>query len=156
MPTTRRRRRSTSPRKILIAVGLKASIDQIVPAMVGQLQAQLLQMHPEMGKPLHETLVALLPEFNKGEDDVFTDTARALASRLSEAELQQTLAYFESPAGKKYTRAQAARARRARRFGRGLAAEADHRHARPHARGDEEEGLHVLKATAQGEHARAA
>jgi hypothetical protein len=38
---------------------------------------------------------------------VFTDTARALASRLSEAELKQTLDYFDSPAGKKYTAAQA-------------------------------------------------
>lgn len=94
-------------RKILVAVGLKASIDQIVPAMASQLQGQLLQMHPEMGKPLHETLVALLPEFNKGEEDVFNDTARALAERLTEPELQQSLTYFESPAGMKYTGAQA-------------------------------------------------
>jgi hypothetical protein len=94
-------------RKILVAVGLKASIDQIVPAMASQLQGQLLQMHPEMGKQLHDTLVALLPEFNKDEDGVFNDTAKALAARLTEAELQQTLTYFQSPAGQKYTNAQA-------------------------------------------------
>ena len=94
-------------KKILVVVGLKASIDQIVPAMLGQLQTQLLQMHPEMGKPLHETLVALAPEFGKGEDGVFTDTARALANRLNQDQLQQTLTYFESEAGKKYTLAQA-------------------------------------------------
>jgi hypothetical protein len=95
-------------KKILIAVGLKASMDQIVPAMLSQLQGQLLQIHPEMGKTLHETLVALEPEFNKGEDGVFTDSARALAVRLSEAELQQTLSYFNTEAGRKYTLAQAA------------------------------------------------
>jgi hypothetical protein len=94
-------------KKILIAVGLKASMDQIVPAMLGQLQGQLLQMHPEMGKTLHETLVALLPEFNQGEDGVLTDTAHVLASQLNEQELQQTLTYFESTTGKKYTQAQA-------------------------------------------------
>ena len=94
-------------KQILIAVGLKASIDQIVPAMAGQMQGQLLRMHPEMGKTLHETLVALLPEFESGEDGVFTDTAKPLASRLSQAELQQTLAFFQSDAGKKYTAAQA-------------------------------------------------
>jgi uncharacterized protein len=93
-------------KKVLIAVGLKASIDQIVPAMLSQLQAQLLQIHPEMGKTLHETLVALEPEFNKDEDSVFTDTARPLAKALTVAELQQTLTYFESQAGKKYTLAQ--------------------------------------------------
>ncbi len=94
-------------KKILISVGLKASMDQIVPAMLSQLQGQLLQMHPEMGKALHETLVALQPEFNQGEEAVFTDTARVLANKLSDAELQQTLAYFDSEAGKKYTQAQA-------------------------------------------------
>ena len=94
-------------KKVLDAVGLKASIDQIVPAMLGQLQGQLLQIHPEMGKPLHETLVALLPEFNKGEDGVYTDTARALANQLSADQLQQTLTFFESPAGVKYNQAQA-------------------------------------------------
>jgi hypothetical protein len=82
-------------------------MDQIVPSMLGQLQAQLGQMHPDQLKPLHETLVALMPEFQQGGDAVFTDTARALASRLSEAELKQTLDYFDSPAGKKYTAAQA-------------------------------------------------
>ena len=94
-------------KKVLISVGLKGSMDQIVPAMLGQLQSQLLQIHPEMGKQLHETLVALQPEFNEGEDAVFTDTARAMASRMTEAELKQTLDYFDSPAGKKYTDSQA-------------------------------------------------
>ena len=94
-------------KKVLISVGLKASMDQIVPAMLSQLQGQLLQMHPEMGKDLHEALVALQPEFNLGEEAVFTDTARVLAIRLNDAELQQTLTYFDSDAGKKYTQAQA-------------------------------------------------
>ena len=95
-------------KKILISVGLKASIDQIVPAMLTQLQSQMMKIHPEMGKPLHETLVALLPEFNQGEDGVFEDTAHTLASQLSETELQQTLTFFDSPAGVKYNQAQAA------------------------------------------------
>ncbi len=95
-------------KKILVSVGLKASMDQIVPAMLGQLQSQVSQIHPEMQKPLHETLVALMPEFQQGGDSVFTDVARTLANRLTEAELKQTLDYFDSPAGKKYTDAQAA------------------------------------------------
>ncbi len=95
-------------KKILVAVGLKASMDQVVPSMLSQLQAQMMQIHPEMGKALHETLVALEPEFSKGEDGVFTDSARALATRLNPAELQQTLTFFESEAGRKYTLAQAA------------------------------------------------
>jgi uncharacterized protein len=95
-------------RKILVAVGLKASIDEIVPAMLNQLQSQMMRIHPEMGKPLHETLVALLPEFNRGEESVFNDTSHTLASQLNDADLQQTLTFFQSPAGLKYTQAQAA------------------------------------------------
>ena len=94
-------------RKVLVSVGLVASIDQIVPAMLSQLQGQLLQIHPEFGKPLHDTLVSLQPEFQKGEEQVVVDVSRVLASKLSEDELKQTLAYFDSPAGKKYTQAQA-------------------------------------------------
>jgi hypothetical protein len=94
-------------KKVLISVGLKASMDQIVPAMLGQFEHQFSQLHPEQMKALHETLVALLPEFNQGEDAVFTDTARVLGGRLSKDELNQTLTYFDSPAGKKYTQAQA-------------------------------------------------
>lgn len=94
-------------KKILITVGLKASMDQIVPSMLGQLEGQLTQIHPEQQKPLHETLLALLPEFSQGEEDVFTDTAKALGNRLSVDELKQTLTYFDSEAGKKYTQAQA-------------------------------------------------
>ena len=94
-------------KKVLIAVGLKASMDQIVPSMLGQLQGQMLQMHPEMGKVLHETLLVLLPEFSQGEDAVFTDTAHVLATKLSVDELKQTLTYFDSEAGKKYRQAQA-------------------------------------------------
>jgi hypothetical protein len=95
-------------KKILLVVGLKASMDQIVPAMLSQLQGQLLQIHPEMGKALHETLETLMPEFQQGEDGVFTDTARVLAIKLSEDELKTTLTYFQTDAGKKYTDAQAA------------------------------------------------
>jgi hypothetical protein len=94
-------------KKILISVGLKASMDEIVPAMLNQLEHQLGQLHPDQQKPLHETLVALLPEFQSGEADVFTDTSKVLASRLNTDELKQTLTYFDSPAGKKYTQAQA-------------------------------------------------
>jgi len=94
-------------KKILISVGLKSSMDQIVPAMLGQLENQLTQIHPDQQKPLHETLLALLPEFQKGEDAVFADTSKVLALKLSADELKQTLTYFDSPAGKKYTQAQA-------------------------------------------------
>jgi hypothetical protein len=94
-------------KKILVSVGLKSSMDQIVPAMLGQLEHQLSQMHPDQQKPLHETLVALLPEFQQGEGAVFDDTSKVLATRLSADELKQTLTYFDSEAGKKYTQSQA-------------------------------------------------
>ena len=93
-------------KKVLTAAGLKTSMDTIVPEMLSQLQTQLLRIHPEMGKTLHTTLLALMPEFNKGEEGVLEDAAHPLANALTEAQLQQTLDYFNSPAGKKYTEVQ--------------------------------------------------
>jgi hypothetical protein len=93
-------------KKILIAAGLKTSMDTIVPEMLAQLQQQLLRIHPEMAKTLHATLLGLMPEFNKNEEGVLEDSAHPLANALTEAQLQQTLAFFESPAGKKYTEVQ--------------------------------------------------
>jgi hypothetical protein len=93
-------------KKILVAAGLKTSMDTVVPEMLAQLQRQLLQIHPEMAKTLHTTLLGLMPEFNKNEEGVLEDSAHPLANALTEAQLQQTLAFFESPAGKKYTEVQ--------------------------------------------------
>lgn len=91
---------------ILSEVGLKGSIQGVCLQMMGELERNLLQGHPELQAPLHETLVALAPEFLKGGEGVLNDVASVFASRMTEQELKDTKAFFDSPTGKKYLDAQ--------------------------------------------------
>ena len=92
--------------KVLSDVGMKGSVQGIALAMLGELERSVLQTHPEMKQALHETLVALAPDFVKGADGVIDDAARVFASRMTEQELKQAEVFFESPVGKKYLESQ--------------------------------------------------
>jgi hypothetical protein len=92
--------------QVLDAVGLKATVDAVVPHMLGELERQIEATHPEMKAALHETVVALTPELVKSEAGVLNDAASVMAAGMSDAELKDTLAFFESPAGKKYVSSQ--------------------------------------------------
>jgi hypothetical protein len=93
---------------VLVDIGVKQSIDVIVPAMLGELERNIAAIHPEMQTALHETAATIKPEFDKGEASVLTDIARVLATRLNEQELRDTQAFFEGATGKKYLAAQPA------------------------------------------------
>jgi uncharacterized protein len=88
--------------QIIADIGLKASVDGEVPSLALEIQSQISQLHPEMQSNLHEVLVKLLPEFQKADAGVLDDLAHVLASKMTEQELKDTLAFFESPTGKKY------------------------------------------------------
>lgn len=110
--TTSARADEPSPAAIAIAttilydVGVKASVQSVALSMMGELERSVVQTRPEMKQALHETLVALAPEFVKGADSVLDDAARVLAAHMSEQELKQTQVFFESPVGVKYLESQ--------------------------------------------------
>lgn len=87
-------------------IGMKQTFDQVVPALLAELERNVTATHPELKDPLHATLLAIQPEFAKTEDAVLADSAKALAARLSEDELKQVVAFFESAAGKKFVAVQ--------------------------------------------------
>lgn len=88
--------------QVISDVGLKASVDNELPTLAGEIQKQLAEMHPEMGASLHELLVQLVTEFQNADASVLADLAHVLASQMTEPELKETVAFFESPTGKKY------------------------------------------------------
>jgi len=91
---------------LLSDIGLKQSVDTIVPSMLGQIVQSVVKMHPEMQSALHDAALAAIPDFQKSEVTVIADIAHVLASRMSEQELKETVAFFEGPTGKKYIAAQ--------------------------------------------------
>lgn len=94
--------------QIIADIGVKASLDQVVAGMLGQLEHNITATRPELKDALHATLLAIQPEFNKTEQGVLADTAKFLASRMTEQDLKETATFFEGAAGKKYVEAQAA------------------------------------------------
>jgi uncharacterized protein len=89
-------------------IGLKGSLDQVVPTMLIELERNITATRPELHDPLHAALLAVEPEFVKTEDEVLSAAAKALTAHMSEDELKQTVAFFDSPAGKKFLAAQPA------------------------------------------------
>lgn len=88
--------------QIFVEIGMKPSLDQVVPAMLGQLEHNVTATRPELKDALHATLLAIEPEFAKTEQAVLADSAKFLASRMTEQELKETVAFYESPTGKKF------------------------------------------------------
>lgn len=97
-----------SARTIVSASGMARSFDLIIPEIFGELERNVTATRPELDKSLHETLIALLPEFAKTEQDVVDGAARVLAKHMNEQELKDTANFFVSPSGKKYVAAQPA------------------------------------------------
>jgi hypothetical protein len=91
---------------ILNDVGLNNSVAAIVPLTLRELERNIAAIHPEMQSALTEASVAILPEFAKADEKVLGDLAHVFAVRMSEQELRDTKAFFESTVGKKYLEAQ--------------------------------------------------
>jgi uncharacterized protein len=95
-----------SARTVIMASGMARSFDLVIPQMLSELERNVTATRPEIKDKLHATLVGLQPEFAKTEQEVVDSVARALARRMTEAELKDTAAFFTSPSGKKYVEAQ--------------------------------------------------
>jgi hypothetical protein len=95
---------------ILNDVGMKPSLDRVVPTLLAELQRESLRTHPELKDPLQAAVTAVTPEFLASEQNVLNESATFLASQMTEDELKQTAAFYESPVGKKFILAQGATA----------------------------------------------
>jgi uncharacterized protein len=91
---------------ILGEIGIKQSIALVVPVMMTQLEHNVTSTRPEIKDSLRQTLHAIQPEFDKSAQQMYVEAATLLASQMSEKELQDVAAFFDSPAGKKYLAAE--------------------------------------------------
>ena len=87
---------------ILADVGIKQSIALVVPAMMSELEQNVTKTRPEIRDSLRQTLQAIKPEFDKTAEQTYNTAATLLAQQMSEKEIVDVAAFFESPAGKKY------------------------------------------------------
>ncbi len=88
--------------KILNTIGLKQSIAIVVPGMMVELETNVTRTRPEIKDSLRATLKAIQPEFDQTAKQTYSEAATLLASQMSEQDITQVAAFFDSPAGKKY------------------------------------------------------
>jgi hypothetical protein len=93
-------------REIVVASGASRSFDPIVPGILQQAVALYVQQNPDLQKQLLEAAQAIKPEFDKRLPELVDIIARIYASRFTEAELKEILAFYRSPIGKKYVATQ--------------------------------------------------
>ena len=88
--------------KILNTIGLKQSVAIVVPGMMVELETNVTRTRPEIRDSLRATLKAIQPEFDQTAKQTYSQAAALLASQMSEQDIVQVAAFFDSPAGKKY------------------------------------------------------
>jgi uncharacterized protein len=92
----------TAADTILNTIGLKQSIAIVVPGMMQELETNVTRTRPEIRDSLRVTLKAIQPEFDQTARQIYIQSESLLAAQMSEQEITQVAAFFESPAGKKY------------------------------------------------------
>jgi hypothetical protein len=93
---------------IINDIGLKPSLDRVVPGLFAQLRNEVLATRPELKDPLTQAVQTVSPDFIKSEQLILDDLAKFVATHMTEQELKDTAAFYESPTGKKFADTQGA------------------------------------------------
>jgi len=92
-------------REVMLGSGMSRSFDSIIPTMADQIRKNAVT-RPDLGKDLDEVLKGLEPEMTLQKNRLIEIASRIYAKRLSETELKEIIAFFRSPAGKRYVETQ--------------------------------------------------
>ncbi|CAO4154554.1 DUF2059 domain-containing protein [Methylorubrum aminovorans] len=95
----------TLAREVMLSSGIARSFDSIIPTMADQIRKNAVT-RPDLAKDLDEVLKSLDPEMELQKQRLINIAARIYAKRLTEAELKDIVAFFRSPAGKRYVETQ--------------------------------------------------
>lgn len=95
-------------RQLVAASGMQRSFEPMVPQLMQQVVPLLTRTRPELKDNLQVVLKQLEPEFVKKGDEMTEIAAKIYARRMSQPELEQAAAFFNSPVGKKYVEVQPA------------------------------------------------
>ena len=89
-------------KELVVATGLSASFEPLVPRILGQLGTTLTRTRPELTDDMIAIAQIVRPDFDKRVDEIVDVAARIFATRLTEPELRQLTTFFTSPLGKRY------------------------------------------------------
>jgi hypothetical protein len=89
-------------RQVVEMQGSLRSFDSAIPTIFTQIYNQYVSQNPDLDKDISATLRALLPEFDKRKEEITAVLARVYAEKFTETELNDIIAFYNSPSGKKF------------------------------------------------------
>jgi uncharacterized protein len=89
-------------REVVIASGLSQSFESIYAEFVAGVRQNIGSTRPELKKDMEEVLTALKAEADLRRDEIVDSSARIFASKMTEADLKEVAAFFNSPVGQRY------------------------------------------------------
>ena len=72
-----------------------------VPTVFQQIYGIYVQQNPDLSKEIAGVLQALIPEFDKRKEEIVGILAQTYAEKFTEADLNDLIAFYNSPTGKK-------------------------------------------------------
>ena len=88
-------------REVVVSSGLSQSIDSIYGEFIAGVR-ETYATRPEIKKDMEEVLTALKAESDLRRDEMVDSSARIFANKMTEADLKEIAAFFNSPVGQRY------------------------------------------------------
>jgi hypothetical protein len=88
-------------RQIIALKGGDAIFKPLIPGVIEQGKSMFEQQNPMLGKDLREVANRLRTEYEPRMAEVNTEVAKVYASHFTEKDLQDLLAFYQSPLGRK-------------------------------------------------------
>ena len=88
-------------KELVTVKGADALWRPVVRGVVERAKGMFMQSNPMLSKDLNEVAAKLYAEYNPRVAEVLNDAAKIYATRFTEQELKDLLAFYKSPLGKK-------------------------------------------------------
>ena len=88
-------------KELITVKGGAAIYEPVVPGVIEQAKRVFLQANPLLGKDLNEVAAKLRGDMSARSAELMNEAARIYASRFTEKELKDALAFYKSPLGRK-------------------------------------------------------
>jgi hypothetical protein len=88
-------------KEVITAKGAAALYGPLVSGVIERTKSVFLQTNPMLSKDLNEVAAKLHNEYGGRSAEIINEVAKLYASRFTEQELKDTLAFYKSPLGRK-------------------------------------------------------
>jgi len=88
-------------KEVIVMKGASTLWDPIIPGVVESAKNTFVQMNPGLARDLNEVSLRLRSELAPRQSELLEEVARMYATRFTEPELKDVLAFYKTPAGRK-------------------------------------------------------